>query len=113
MLEKTTGEQVKIPYTKLINQTVVHNEATEVVESFDFVIQLPKSHTKEQWQRTLQQQILLLPWASASRRPVVRWESENDECHTFGLRVHSLNARYAQLVENHLRHVNAETPDEL
>ena len=112
MLEKTTGEQVKIPYTKLINETVVHNEATEVVESFDFALRLPKSQSKERWLRTLQQQVLLLPWASASRHPVIRWESEDEEGHTFGLRVHSLNAQYAQLVENHLRHVNTQTPDE-
>ena len=113
MLEKTSGELVKIPYTKLINQTVVHNETSEVVESFDFTLRLPKSQTKERWLRTLHEQVILLPWASVSRRPVVRWDSEDEECHTFGLRVHSLNARYAQLIENHLRLVNTETPSEL
>lgn len=111
-LEKPSGELVKIPYTKLINETVVHNEATEVVESFDFVLRLPKSQSKERWLRTLQQQILLLPWASVSRRPVVRWENEDEDCHVFELRVHSLNSQYAQLIENHLRHVNNETPVE-
>lgn len=108
VLESTTGEQLKIPYTQLINQTVVRNEASDVVQSFDFLLQVPKTLSKDRWLRTLPEQVLLLPWASAQRRPVVQWQSEGPETHTFELRVHSLNAQHAQLIENHLRHVHTD-----
>jgi hypothetical protein len=48
-----------------------------------------------------------LPWASAKRLPLVQWQSEEAQYHTFSLRVYSLNARHALLVESHLRHVYA------
>ncbi len=41
VLENASGEQIKIPYTKLINETVARNEASDVIEPFDFSLQVP------------------------------------------------------------------------
>lgn len=104
VLESVSGERIKIPYTKLINEAVARNEASDVIESFDFSLQVPQSMTKDRWITTLQQQVLLLPWASAQRMPVVQWQEEDESTHTFDLRVYSLNAYQAQKIESHLRH---------
>ena len=106
-IESHAGEHLKIPYTKLINQTVGHNESSHVVEPFDFTLEVPKSSSKDQWLRTLRCEVLLLPWASARRKPTVQWQREDDHCYLFEVRVHSLSAQHAQLIENHLRHVYA------
>lgn len=108
VLENASGEQIKIPYTKLINETVARNEASDVIEPFDFSLQVSKSLAKDRWVPTLQQQVLLLPWASAQRTPVVQWQREDEATHTFDLRVYSLNAYQAQKIESHLRHMYAE-----
>ncbi len=105
-IESNTGEHLKIPYTQLINQTVGHNESSHVVEPFDFTLEVPKSSSKDQWMRTLRREVLLLPWASARRKPVIQWQREDDACHLFEVRVHSLSAQHAQLIENHLRHMH-------
>ena len=105
VLESATGERIKIPYTKLINEAVARSEASDVIEPFDFSLQVPTSMSKDRWVTALRRQILLLPWALAKRMPVVQWQSENEQFHTFDLRVYTLNAAQAHQIENHLRHV--------
>lgn len=102
---ESAGERVKIPYTQLINEAVARSEMSEVIEPFDFMLRVPTSQSKSQWIDTLRKQVLLLPWASAKRVPLVRWQSEEEQFHTFSLRVYSLNARHALLIEGHLRHI--------
>ena len=102
---ESAGERVKIPYTQLINEAVARSEMSDVIEPFDFMLRVPTSQSKSQWIDTLRKQVLLLPWASAKRVPLVRWQSEEGQFHTFSLRVYSLNARHALLIEGHLRHI--------
>lgn len=104
---ESAGERVKIPYTQLINEAVARSEVSDVVEPFDFTLQVPTTQSKSQWIDTLGRQVLQLPWASAKRMPLVQWQAEEEQFHTFRLRVYSLNARHALLVESHLRHVYA------
>ena len=108
VLDNTSGEQIKIPYTKLINEAVARSEASDTIEPFDFSLSVSKSLSKERWIAALKQQILLLPWASAQRVPVVQWQREDETSHTFDLRVYSLNASQAQQIESHLRHKYTE-----
>ncbi len=104
---ESAGERVKIPYTQLINEAVARSEVSDVVEPFDFTLRVPTTQSKSQWMDTLGRQVLQLPWASAKRMPLVQWQSEEAQFYTFSLRVYSLNARHALLVESHLRHVYA------
>ena len=109
---ESAGERIKIPYTQLINEAVARSEVSDVVEPFDFTLRVPTTQTKSQWMDTLRQQVLQLPWASAKRTPLVQWQSEEGQYHTFGLRVYSLNARHALLIESHLRHVYPAATEE-
>ncbi|MGB3851452.1 MAG: hypothetical protein WA958_15900 [Tunicatimonas sp.] len=104
---ESAGERVKIPYTQLINEAVSRSELSEVVEPFNFLLRVPTTQSKSAWMDTLRHQVLQLPWASARRAPLVQWESDDERFHTFNLRVYSLNARHALLIESHLRHVYA------
>ena len=102
---ESAGERVKIPYTQLINEAVARSEVSDVVEPFDFILRVPTTQSKNQWIDALRQQVLMLPWASAKRVPLVQWQSEEAQSYTFSLRVYSLNTRHALLIESHLRHV--------
>ena len=108
VLESTAGERIKIPYTKLINESVARYEASEVIKPFDMQLSVPKSMTKDRWISTLYQQILLLPWASTTRTPVVQWQQEDEQCHVFDLRIYCLSDAQAYRVETHLRHIYTE-----
>ena len=108
VLESTTGERIKIPYTKLINESVARYEASEVIKPFDMQLPVPKSMTKDRWISTLHQQILLLPWASTRRTPIVQWQQEDEQHHIFDLRIYCLSEAQAYRIESHLRHVYGE-----
>lgn len=105
VLESTTGERIKIPYTRLINESVARYEASDVIKPFDMLLQVPKTMSKDRWISTLYRQILLLPWTSTKRTPVVQWQQENEEHHTFDLRIYCLSDTQAHRIESHLRHV--------
>ena len=104
-LESTTGDRIKIPYTKLINETVARHEASDMIKPFDMMLQVPKSMSKDRWIVALRRQVLLLPWASTIRVPVVQWKREDEQQHTFNLRIYCLSDEQAHRVESHLRHV--------
>ena len=108
VLESTTGERIRIPYTKLINETVARYEASDVIKPFDVLLQVPKTMSKDRWITALYRQILLLPWASTKRTPVVQWQGEDEHHHTFDLRIYCLSDTQAHRIESHLRHVYAE-----
>ncbi len=100
---ESAGERVKIPYTQLINEAVARSEVSDVVEPFDFMLRVPAAQSRSHWIDTLGRQVLQLPWASAKRQPLVQWQSEDDHFHTFNVRIYSLNARHALLIESYLR----------
>ena len=108
VLESPTGERIKIPYTKLINESVARYEASDVIKPFDMLLQVPKSMSKDRWITALYQQILLLPWTATKRTPVVQWQSEDEQHHTFELRIYCLSDTQAHRIESHLRHVYTE-----
>ena len=103
VLESASGEQCKIPYTRLINQTVTRYDASEVANSFDFQLQVPQSATKDVWLDRLQQQLLLLPWSSVKKPPTIYWKTEDANTFTFVIRAYTLNAQYAHRIENYLK----------
>ena len=108
VLESPAGERIKIPYTKLINESVARYDASDVIKPFDILLQVPKSMSKERWIAALVEQVLLLPWTSTKRKPMVQWKGEDEDYHTFDLRVYCLSDQQAHQVESHLQHVYAE-----
>lgn len=107
-LESTTGDLIKIPYTKLINETVARHEASDVIKPFDIALQVPKSMSKDRWIAAIRRQVLLLPWASTVRLPVILWKQEDEQHHTFDIRIYCLSSTQAHHIESHLRHVYAD-----
>ncbi|MEQ9440229.1 MAG: mechanosensitive ion channel [Cyclobacteriaceae bacterium] len=103
VLESASGEQRKIPYTRLINQTVTRYDASEVANSFDFQLQVPQTATKDVWLGRLKQQLLLLPWCSVKKPPTIYWQKEDADTFTFVVRAYTLNEQYAHRIENYLK----------
>ena len=108
VLESAAGERIKIPYTKLINESVARYDASEVINPYDMELSVPKSQSKDRWISALSQQILLLPWASTIRTPIVQWQRESEQHHVFDLRVYCLSNDQAYRIESHLRHVYSD-----
>ncbi|WKN43111.1 mechanosensitive ion channel [Tunicatimonas pelagia] len=102
MLENEVGEQIKMPYSRVVNQSIAQYEASEYIKSYEFSLQLPKSKPKDKWVHALRQQILLLPWSSTKQSPVIQWRSENDQCYIFDILVYSLSTDYALQIESYL-----------
>ncbi|MEM9830380.1 MAG: hypothetical protein AAF944_07065 [Bacteroidota bacterium] len=102
MLENEVGEQIKMPYSRVVNQSIARYEASEYIKSYEFSLQLPKSKPKDKWVNVLRQQILLLPWSSTRQSPVIQWRAENDQCYVFDILVYSLSTDYALQIESHL-----------
>ncbi|MEO0330702.1 MAG: hypothetical protein AAF223_03305 [Bacteroidota bacterium] len=102
VLENGVGEQIKMPYSKVINQSIAQYEASEFIKSYEFSLQLPKSATKDHLIKELRRQILLLPWSSTKQSPVVQWRSGDEQHYNFDILVYSLSTDYALQIENYL-----------
>ncbi len=96
------GEQLKVPYTRLINKTVGQFQASEVINHYNFDLKVPKSTSKDVWVTQLRSQVLLLPWSAVKKPPVIHFRTEEQEVYVFDLRVYALSERHAGLIEQHL-----------
>jgi len=106
VMESASGEQRKIPYTRLINQSVTRYDISEVADSFDFQVKVPQNATKDVWLERLERQILLLPWCSVKKPPTIFWKQQDEHSFTFTVRAYTLNAQYAYRIENYLKEHN-------
>jgi len=102
MLENEVGEQIKMPYSTVINRSIAQYEASEYIKSYEFTLQIPKSATKDKLVKSLREQILLLPWSSTKQPPVIQWQAENEQHYLFDILVYSLSTDYALQIENYL-----------
>lgn len=102
VLENGVGEQIKMPYSTVVNQSIAQYEASEFIKSYEFSLQLPKSATKDHLIKELRRQILLLPWSSTKQSPVIQWREENEQHYNFDILVYSLSTDYALQIENYL-----------
>lgn len=102
VLENGVGEQIKMPYGMIVNQSIAQYEASEFIKSYEFSLQLPKSATKDYLIKELRRQILLLPWSSTKQPPVIQWREEDEKHYNFDILVYSLSTDYALQIENYL-----------
>ncbi len=102
-LETRKGETMKIPYSKLSNETLVKKGDMASTDNFKMKLKLALNRDKDQLATDLKTSLMSLPWTSANKEPTISSTNESSGFLTFEIMYYCLNENHAYYIEKAMK----------
>ncbi|MBC8487060.1 MAG: mechanosensitive ion channel [Bacteroidetes bacterium] len=104
IIETDTGETIHIPYSRVLGQTIIKVHPAEMILSYSFKLNVPKTDKSPEVIEEIKNTILNLPWASLKKDPQIRYiYSDKPEISTFEITVYAFEKEYFPEIEKYIR----------
>lgn len=98
-IETSTGQLIKIPYSRL-NQEVISEISDSITyEEFKFKVTTNKTLSKQDTEENIRFLVINSPWSNFNKSPVIKLISDNENTFTFDILVNTLNNKHMRQVE--------------
>lgn len=98
-------ERIFIPYTKMLNTSIIKSNPTEMILSYSFTLITDKEKTSIELMQNIRIEILNLPWSSVKTEPKIKPIKENLDSYEFEINIFSMDKNYFYKIENHIKNV--------
>jgi small-conductance mechanosensitive channel len=102
-LETSTGQMVKVPYSRLNHEIISEISEAKTKEGYKFQLQIRKIKGKQETEDRLNFLIINSAWSNYNRKPILKLVSENDTHYTFEVTASTLNHKHMWLLEKSVR----------
>ena len=82
---------VKIPYSEIINNSLIKEKRLQSISGFTFKITTSKRDNLESIISSIKQAVVILPWTSMKQDPEIKALSETSNTYILELTVYALN----------------------
>ena len=98
-------ETIFIPYTKILNTSIIKSNPTEMILSYSFTLITDKEKSSIELMQDIRIEILNLPWSSVKTEPKIKPVKENANTYEFDINIFSMDKDYFYKIENHIKSV--------
>lgn len=98
-VETSSGQIVKIPYSKLNQEIISEASESTTVEEFKFKINVAKNKSKQDIEEKIRFLVINSPWSNLNVSPVIKFLSDNESTFTFEVLINTLNHKHMRLIE--------------
>lgn len=102
-MEADDGATIQVPWCVMARGAIRLGEEGAAVRSYSFTITVPRDQPIERLLETIPAAALTSPWASTTRAPEVRLQSETETSYVLRITAHALDARFAPQIEAAIR----------
>ena len=95
----TTGQIVKIPYSRLNQEIISETSDSASIEEFKFKIRSKKTISRQDAEEKIRFLLINSPWSNYNKTPDIRLFSENDDFFVFEILVNVLNQKHILQLE--------------
>lgn len=103
ILETESGETIYLPYSTIMGKAVVKSNPAETILSHTFRMEIPKTDKLSVTIRSIQDDIILMPWASLKKSPQVKPVAETTDKEVLDITIFSIEKDYFLEMENLLK----------
>ncbi len=98
-VETTSGQVVKIPYSRLNQEVISEISDSKTAEEFKFQVTTDRTLSKQDTNENIRFMVINSPWSNINKSPVIKLTSENENTYTFDIMVNALNHKHMRLIE--------------
>lgn len=102
-VERESGEVVKIPYSKIAGKLHAKRPPAELTNHYRFKMEVPKRFPVSETTRILRTSVLMSPWASLNKEPLIRRLAETEDAYIFEVGVHAIGTDHFQAIEKDVK----------
>lgn len=102
-LRTNEGSNIFIPYSKLAGSTIERPEVTDATASRTFKLKVKSPYSPPELKRVAERELLLLPWVSPKKNPIVSVSSEGADILKMTVSINAADEAYYSKIENYLK----------
>ncbi len=102
-LELIDKSIVKIPYTDILNNSLVKEKKSNSNSAYKFEISTSKKQDVETLMISIKQNIILLPWSSTTQSPKIKLISETNNTYSLAITIFSHKKDMYYKIEKHIK----------
>lgn len=102
-LELKNSNLVKIPYSEVLNKSLIKENKSQVIKSYSFEISTKKHIDFKQTVKKIKDTILLLPWTLTTKEPIFKVISEKDNIYNIKLTIFALDNNMYFNIEKYIK----------
>lgn len=110
VLETESGETIYLPYSTMMGKAVVKSNPAETILSHSFRMEIPKTGKLSTTIRNIQNDIIIMPWASLKKSPQIKSVAETITAHVLEITIFSIEKEYFLEMENLIKQKYAGIP---
>lgn len=100
VLETEQGQNIYLPYGKIINQEIIRSHPADKIQSHTFTVKIAAKEPVFQTTQSLKAHILSLPWVSLVKKPEIVLLQKTADNYTFQITTFSIEKSYFVLIED-------------
>lgn len=102
-LETENGKSIYIPYAKILNRVNIKTDPAEKISRYNFKLKTKKDIALREKTENIKQAIMVLPWSSIKKVPLINPIDEDENSFTFDITIYSLEKEYFHKIENNIK----------
>lgn len=102
-LELSNKSNVKIPFTQILNNSLIREKKSQSISAYVFKISSSKNQGIENLIKEIKQSIILLPWSLVNQEPVIKAISETKNTYNLEITVYAYNNDMYFKIEEHIK----------
>ena len=98
-VKTTSGQMVKIPYSRLNQEIISEISDSTTIEEYKFQLQVEKTRSKQETEEYIKFLIINSPWSNFNKKQIIKVIFEDETTFTFEVLVNALNNKHSRQLE--------------
>lgn len=99
-IESAGSKIIKIPYTQMLNKNFIKSDTAQTITGHSFKIKVKRNEKIKDIINQIKSSILLLPWTSLKKDPIIKPIAETSGIYTLEITVFALEKKFFYNIEN-------------
>ncbi len=102
-VETEKGNNILIPYSQLLTESIKRYDSSKTITGKTFDIQVKTNSDLPKLTEKIEKELLLLPWISLKKKPIIKITEQNESYSIIEISIYAIDSVYFSKIENHIK----------